>query len=277
MLLIRHFSHADQEALAVPGDFDAAVINAEVAPGSIQRLLSAGKGVICYFGVNSVQPEAIRGEWRTPWFSFLADTVMTEWGAYLVPTPGDTAFYKYYGGTRYMINWAVIGPERALRFAQAQKRIAGPQTALFWDVYFPTLAPWMFAAHGAQYEDIPIATRTAYRDNLLGALTIARKVMRANSPGRRVPWSVIVNGDWNAPPPVFLEGVEQSPLGSFEEAMTVWRRNNYNVASIRAQYPEWVDTLLGRWTQYGGTISFTGDSPTSVNAAYTAADALRRQ
>ncbi len=169
-----------------------------------------------------MQPEVVRGEWRAPWFSFLALTALRDWGAVLTNAEGDTVFYTYYGGDRVLLNWAVIDSARAEAVVQAQIRAAGPRSAAFWDVFFPELAPWMFAKRGASFESIPAATRAAYRENILRALRIARRAFGAN--GSQIPFAVIVNGDWTAPPPVYLEGMEQSPLGSFREGIAIWSR-----------------------------------------------------
>jgi hypothetical protein len=261
-------------AEGTPCCFDLAVVPVDYSPEAVQKLRTAGKGVVGYFNVHDVQPQVARGEWRGVWWSFVADTVLAEWDAYLVPTEKDTAFYAYYGGDRYLLNWSVIDSTRAERLARAQLRSIGPQAAAFWDVFFPDLQPWMFAGRGASYEQVDAATRSTYRDNMQRGLRIARRVFKKN--GQRVPFAVIANGDWNAPPPVMLEGAEQSPLGSFSDAMVRWQQYSSNLASVRAQHTAWRDSILTRWSSYGGLLSFTGDTDTAIEAAYIEAERIRR-
>ena len=275
-----HFGPAELaqiEAKGLTGPFDLAVDGGQQQyPRARARILGAGKGLVTYFNVHDVQPEVVRGEWRAPWFSFLALTALRDWGAVLTNAAGDTAFNAYYGGDRVLLNWAVIDSARAEALVQAQLRAAGPGSAAFWDAFFPDLGPWMFSKRrGARFESIPVATRVAYRENILRALRIARRTFSDKNP--RVPFAVIVNGDWTAPPPVYLEGMEQSPLGSFRKGIAIWRSDPGNVASVRAHHTQWVDSLIAEWKRAGGTIAFTGDAQeTGVKAAYERAEAARQ-
>jgi hypothetical protein len=244
-------------------------------PEGAKWLKAAGKGYLVYFNVHDVQPEVVRGLWRAPWFSYLADTVMERWGAYLISAAGDTARYFAYGGTPYLINWAVIDSSRAERLVTAQKLAAGERAAAFWDVYFPELRPWMFHESGASYSDFGPELRRQYQENFERALRIARRAFADVDPA--LPWGVLVNGSWDAPPPLYLEGMEQSPLGSFADAIEIWRRHPANVASVRASQTLWVDSLIGIWAERGGIIAFTQayEHPIEEARAYEKAEAAR--
>lgn len=279
-ILMRPFEKADLQAIEageMPCCFDIAIDHGQQQyPLARQRLIDAGKGIVTYFNMHDVQPQVTRGEWRTPWFSFLADTVMAAWGAYLVNSAGDTAFYAFYGGNRYLMNWARIDSARAEVLAQAQLRAAGVHSAAFWDVYFPRLDWWMFSGSGAQFSTFAYDTVDAYEENLRAALRIARRAFEKNH--QRVPFSVMVNGDWSADPPVCLEGMEQSPQGTFRQAVKLWAEHEANSASVKAHHTAWVDSVIARWTIVGGLLAFTdvtaGDE--DYKRAYARADSVRR-
>lgn len=280
-ILLRHFQQgamARIETGRLPCCFDHAVdYGQQQFPRSAHWLRAAGKGRLVYFNVHDVQPEVVRGEWPAPWNSFVADTVMGAWGAYLVSESGDTARYFAYGGEPYLINWAVIDSTRAEHWVAAQKAAAGDSATAFWDVYFPELAPWMFHDKGASYTDFPAVVGTRYRENFERALRIARRAFKSEDPS--MPWDVLVNGSWHAPPPLYLEGSEQSPLGSFDDAREIWRRHPANVLSVRAHHTAWVDSLIGTWLAHGGVIAFTdvGDQAMAEARAYEKAEAARRR
>ena len=198
-VLMRHFDPAHLAAVqrdSVPCCFDIAVDHGQQQfPVARQKLLDSGKGLLTYFNVHDIQPEVVRGEWRSPWFAFLADSVMASWGAYLVNAAGDTAFYAFYGGNRYLLNWVAIDSLRAETFAAAQVAAAGEESGGFWDVYFPHLAPWMFAPHGASYESIAPEERFRYQVNAEQGLRIARRALSTGM-GQFKPFvsSVLLSG-----------------------------------------------------------------------------------
>lgn len=279
-ILMRAFNPADLAAIerdGVPCCFDIAVDHGQQQyPLARQRLIDAGKGIVTYFNVHDIQPQVTRGEWQAPWFSFLADTVMAEWGAYLVNSDGDTAFYAFYGGNRYLLNWARIDSARAEVVARAQLRAAGVHSAAFWDVYFPRLDWWMFSGGGAQFATFAYDTVEAYEQNLRAALRIARRAFEKN--GQKVPFSVMVNGDWYADPPVFLEGMEQNPQGSFRVALKLWAEGARNCGAVRAHHTVWVDSIIANWRSLGGLLAFTDVTLGNDDylRAYAQADSVRR-
>lgn len=267
------------EADGVPCCFDIAIdAGQQQYPLARQKLLDAGKGIVTYFNVHDVQPQVVRGTWSTPgkWFSFLADTVMADWGAYLVNANGDTAFYAFYGGDRYLLNWAKIDSARAEVLARAQLRAAGVHSAALWDVYFPRLDWWMFSGGGAQFATFSNDTVEAYETNLRAALRIARRAFEKNA--QRVPFSVIVNGDWTSEPPVYIEGMEQNPQGRFGYAVKLWAEHKANTGSVRANHGVWVDSVVNRWRTVGGILAFTDvtEGDQDLNRAYALADSVRR-
>ena len=142
-LLMGHFGPTEMaqvEAKGLTGSFDMAVDGGQQQyPRGRSRILGAGKGLVTYFNIHDVQPEVVRGEWRAPWYSFLANTVLARWGAVLTNAAGDTAFYAYYGGDRVLLNWAVIGWMRAEVLVQARSALPALSRRPSGTCSFPTL------------------------------------------------------------------------------------------------------------------------------------------
>jgi hypothetical protein len=273
--LFRHFELEEARGpMPGPADFDDFTVThfGKVEP-RVDSLLSAGHGCYRYVNLLHCQPEAVTGEYsgpEAPWFEYLGQTIMLEWGAFLVNADGDTARFKYYGGDDYIIDWGVLGEGQCEEIAKKLLELSGPGCSLFLDQVWPSgLSGWMFAELQVWYSMTP-----EHRAKWAVGLNRFLRVIRSD---RFFGPDVITNGAWTAAPPIYIENAEQSPLGSFDDALEVWRKDPRNVLSVRTNVEAWVDSAIVHWLMEGGRLAFSpATSPrASVTWAYERASRAR--
>jgi len=266
--LFRHFTLEEMNGeLPPPVDFDVfSCTHFGKTQARVDQLLAEGYGCYRYVNILHCQPEAVTGEWYspdTPWFNYLGQTVMLKWGAFLVNSPGDTAFFQYYDGDQYLIDWSVLTEAQIHDVAQRLQELTGPGCSLFIDHYWPTgLSGWMFSDVQTWYRMTP-DHRERWKTSTINLVKTIRSYIGPD---------VITNGSWTAEPPIYLENSENTPVGSFQDALKLWRQDSRNVLSVRAHSSAWVDSAIFHWLLEGGNLAFSGGP---VNEAYERAGRAR--
>jgi hypothetical protein len=274
--LFRHLTLAEMRGpMPPPADFeDFSCTHFGKVNARVDSLLGAGHD--CYRYVNTLhcQSQAVTGEYggpEAPWFEYLGQTIMLKWGAFLVNARGDTARFKYYGGDDYIIDWSVLTEKQIREVGKKLKDLAGPDCSLFLDQVWPTgLSGWMFADIQVWYSMTP-----EHRDQWTVGLKRLLKILRSNA---YFGPDVVTNGSWEAEPPIYLENSEQTPLGTFETALKIWRSDKRNVLSVRTGVEAWVDSAIVHWLMEGGRLAFSSPETTprsSVTWAYERAARAR--
>jgi hypothetical protein len=268
LTLIRHISKIELESIpdtGTPCCMDGFISNGN--PGSVPEILdSLTTQVPCwqYFNVLHVPPSA--WGWMGPWWETLSNSLI-EWDALLVTAEKDTAFYfataPEYGGFNYMIDWAQIDSVKAQVLIDVMLETS-PGCSLFLDHYWNSLRWWMFS-------------------ELQGATLLDFTPEHREEWARRLHWfvmelrshkGVITNGEWAAPPPLYLEHAATTEIGTWGTAIEIWKSDPRNVLSVSIRRRAWVDSAIARWLVHGGRLAFT-ERPSDW--AYEKAERARRE
>lgn len=280
MLLMRHLEVPDLkriwngEPTSVLGPADLFVYGHDgIYENQVTALVLDSLRVHRYFNCLLV-PLPIWVDRGSVWLDFAAHTIHERWGAVVKDSLGVKARWQW-EGQPLMFDWSAIGKARADTIAAVQMSLLGDARDAFLDQFWSTPRYWFFPAGSLAFGDITPAEMEAWRTNILYFAETMRKAVAARG------GIVILNGDPDAPPPVFLENANWHPLlGGWRAAVERWKRHPANVLSVDVG-SGYEDSLIAAWTQRrGGTVSFTGiglgDDLVRTQPFYLRADQARR-
>lgn len=265
MLLLRHLEVTDLgrvyagEPTSTLGPADVFVYGHDgIYEDQVTALVLDSLRVHRYFNVL----QAPRPEWvnqGSVWFDFGWKTIHQRWGAIVRDSLGVPARFQYYGQT-FVYDWSVIGRARADSIVAVQVASLGSAKDAYLDQFWTTPRDWFFFPGGPAFGDITPAEVQAWKVNILYYAEAMRKAVAAKG------GTVIINGDPEAPPPIFLENGQWTWYwGSWRAVVERWRKHPGNVLSVDALDPDprslrnAPDSLLLAWTtRRGGTINLSG-------------------
>lgn len=199
--------------------------------------------------------QAPRPEWvnrGSVWFDFGWKTIHLRWGATVRDSTGTLARFQYFGQT-FVFDWSQIGRARADSIVAVQMACLGTAKDGFGDQFWTTPRDWFFFPGSPAFGDITPAEVQAWKTNVLYYAEAMRKAVATKG------GTVILNGDPEAPPPIFLEnGQDRWLWGSWSSLVERWKRHPGNVLAVDAGTGH-DDSLLTAWTtRRGGTICLDG-------------------
>lgn len=144
-----------------------------------------------------------------------------------------------WGDKRKLWSWPDITSTLARDIVEKMHELGG-QKPFFLDQYWETPRSWMFDAEGVQLRDLPLGFSERWEENI--------RYFRSRCLGP------LVNGDWQAEAPVYLEHAgggperqiisEQKWHGHSENVLSVYSHEPYNVGwalQLALNYPEkWI-------------------------------------
>lgn len=230
-------------------------------------IVKDGDRVHRYFNVLTTPlPEWVnRG---SVWFDYAWKTIHLRWGAVVRDSLGVKARFQYYGQP-FVFDWSVITPARSDSIIAVQMACLGAAQDAFADQFWVTPKSWFFPPGSKAYGDITPAEAQAWKTNVLYYAQAFRKAVAAKG------GTVILNGDPDAPPPIFIENAQWTWYwGPWKSTVERWKRHPGNVLSVDAGGP-YVDTLLATWLgRKAGTVCVDG-SVAETQTFYDRAEASR--